>query len=366
MRTTDRRRFGRIAILCVIPQLAFSAHFTDRVGAQEPVRVVTTLSVYASLAKEIGGDAVQVESIADPVVDAHFIRPTPSFALSVRNADLFVTTGLDLELWVPALLDRAGNASVSDGGTGYVTAYTGITMLDVPTTISRREGDVHIYGNPHLHTDPLRSLQVARNITTGLSRVDPARRETWEAGLADLTDRIHRALFGDELVEILGGPTLEQLALAGTLDGFLASNQLEGASLTDRLGGWLARARPLKGLSLVCYHRNWTYFEDRFGVTCDRYVEPRPGLPATPRHLSDLVKHMHDHAHGHHRTGGPGIVLAANYFDANQVRAIAQRGGSRAAVVALYPGGADGVDTYFDLVDHWICLLYTSPSPRDL
>jgi hypothetical protein len=203
---------------------------------------------------------------------------------------------------------------------------------------------------------------VARNITTGLRRVDPSRRAVWDAGLADFEDRIYRALFGDELVEILGGETLERLALNGGLDVFLASNTLDGAPLSRRLGGWLARARPLRGLTLVCYHTNWAYLQDRFGVTCDAYVEPRPGLPATPRHLSRLVGHMHDNQHGHEH--GPAIVFAANYFDADQVRAIAQRGGGRAAIVALYPGGAEGVETYFDLVDHWIDTLLEAARRR--
>jgi zinc/manganese transport system substrate-binding protein len=319
---------------------------TSPVRGQEPVRVVTTLAVYASIAEEVGGEGVEVESIAGPVVDAHFVRPTPSFAVTVRNADVFVTTGLDLELWVPALLDRAGNAAVSEGGQGYVAAHTGIQLLDVPATVSRSEGDVHIYGNPHLHTDPLRALQVARNITTGLRRVDPARQAVWGEGLSRFADRIHRALFGDELVDILGGESLERLALAGTLDDFLQSNQLEGRPLSERLGGWLARARPLKGLDIICYHKNWAYLEDRFGVTCAEYVEPRPGIPATPRHLSRLVGHMHEHGHQ--------IVLAANYFDDSSVRAVAGRGEGRAVVVPLYPGGADGVTTYFDLIDYWI------------
>jgi zinc/manganese transport system substrate-binding protein len=346
MRRTDAAlRFASIAALGLMLVLGPAAPVRP-VAGQEPVRVVTTLAVYAVLAEEVGGDAVDVESIAGPVVDAHFIRPTPSFAVTVRNADVFVTTGLDLELWVPALLDRAGNAAVTEGGPGYVTAYSGITMLDIPETVSRSEGDVHIYGNPHLHTDPLRALQVARNIAVGLRRVDPARTDVWDEGLASFADRIHRALFGGELVDILGGPTLERLALAGTLDDFLDSNELEGRPLSTRLGGWLARARPLKGLDIICYHKNWAYLEDRFGVTCAEYVEPRPGIPATPRHLSRLVGHMHDHAHH--------VVLAANYFDDGAVRAVAHRGEGRAVVVPRYPGGAPGVVTYFDLIDYWI------------
>ncbi|MEJ2153685.1 MAG: metal ABC transporter substrate-binding protein, partial [Gemmatimonadota bacterium] len=86
-----------------------------------PLRVVTTLPIYATLTRAIGGDEVEVTSIANPNEDAHFVRPKPSFALDLRRADMFVTTGLDLELWVPTLLDKAGNAKVSEGGQGYVT-----------------------------------------------------------------------------------------------------------------------------------------------------------------------------------------------------------------------------------------------------
>jgi len=186
-----------------------------------PLKVVATLPVYAEIAKEIGGDEVETSAIANPNEDPHFVRPRPSFALDLRRADAFITTGLDLELWVPTLLDRAGNAQVLEGGKGYITAYTGITLLDIPVAADRSAGDVHIYGNPHLTTDPLRTLQVARNITTGLKRVAPDRASVFEAGLAKFQDKIYRKLFGDRLVELLGGPTLEQLAFNGTLFQFL-------------------------------------------------------------------------------------------------------------------------------------------------
>ena len=136
-----------------------------RPPALAPVRVVATLPVYADIVKQIGGDQVEVTSIAGPSEDAHSVRPKPSFALDLRRADMFVTTGLDLELWVPALLDKANNPRVLEGGRGYVTAYSGIELLQIPATADRSAGDVHIYGNPHLHTDPLRTIQIARNVT---------------------------------------------------------------------------------------------------------------------------------------------------------------------------------------------------------
>jgi len=307
----------------------------------EPVQVVTTQPVYASLAREIGGEHVRVVSIARPAEDPHSVRPKPSFAAEIRRADLFITTGLDLELWVPPLLDKAGNSRVMEGGPGYVTAYTGIRLLDVPAVVDRSAGDVHIYGNPHLHTDPLRVLQITRNITTGLKRVAPERAQDFDARLAAFTERIHRRLFGDELVELLGGETLAKLAEAGTLHSFLATNVLDGAPLADRLGGWLAAAAPLRGREVVCYHKNWSYFEERFGIDCAAYVETKPGIPPTPRHVAELLELM--------RTRGIEVILAADYFDPRKVETVAQRAGARAVIVPL---AVDG--DYFQLVDRWV------------
>ena len=245
-----------------------------------PVRVVTTLPVYADLVRKIGGAEVEVSSIASPNEDAHFVRPKPSFAVRIRRAELFITTGLDLELWVPTLLDRAGNSEVSEGGRGYVTAYTGITLLDIPASADRSGGDVHIFGNPHLVTDPLRALQVARNITVGLKRIAPERSRVWDEGLARLTDEVHRRLFGDRLVELLEGELLTQLAFEGTLHSFLESEEFEGTRLLDELGGWLGTAESFRGRDIICYHKNWAYLEDRSAFAAPTMW--RPSLASRP------------------------------------------------------------------------------------
>ena len=311
-----------------------------------PVRVVATLPVYASLAREIGGAEVTAISIADPGEDAHFVRPKPSFALELKRADLFITTGLDLELWVPTILDKAGNPDVLEGGRGYVSAHTGITLLDIPAAADRSAGDVHIYGNPHLHTDPLRALQIARNIAAGLTRVAPDRRGVWESNLASFEDRLHRRLFGERLVEALGGPTLERLALSGGLTRFLGTQQHEGRPLRELLGGWLKQAEALEGQRILCYHKSWAYFEQRFGVTCADYVEVKPGIPPTPRHVARLVELM--------RGGGVRVLLAETYFDRARVDAVAQRGGATAVVVPMQTGARGAVGDYFGLVDVWV------------
>jgi ABC-type Zn uptake system ZnuABC Zn-binding protein ZnuA len=274
------------------------------------------------------------------------VRPKPSYALSLRRADMFISTGLDLELWAPALLDKAGNAKVMEGRPGYVTAYTGITLLDIPASADRSQGDVHLFGNPHIYTDPLRTLQAARNITTGLKRVAPDRAAVWDAGFARYQTETWNRLFGARLVGLLGGETLEQLALGGTLMSFLQSNQYEGAPLMNNLGGWLKQGERLRGLDVICYHKNWVYFEDRFGMRCAEYVEAKPGIQPTPGHVARLIELM--------RNQGITILVAASYFDQSRVEGVANRGGATAVRLPMQTGGRPGVNTYFDLVDLWI------------
>ena len=315
----------------------------------EPLRVVTTIPDYAWAAREIGGDLVSVEAICRGDQDAHFVRPKPSFQMRLRQADLFVTTGLDLELWVPTLLDAAGNRQVLEGAPGYVAAWTGVELLDKPATLSRSEGDVHVYGNPHVHTDPLNMVIVARNVLAGLVKVDPANAELYRERQEALEDRLHRRLFGDELVDLLGGDTLARLARSDKLWSFLEGKEYprgSGRSLATRIGGWLEQAAPLRGQPLIGYHKNWVYFGRRFGLEIAGYVEPKPGIPPTPRHVETIIKLIRDQ--------GIRVILSANYFDPAKPQAIADRTGARVVTVPLYSRGEPGIDGYEQLLDAWI------------
>jgi hypothetical protein len=197
---------------------------------------------------------------------------------------------------------------------------------------------------------------VARNITTGLKRVAPDRTARWDQGLAELTTRIHEALFGAQLVEMLGGETLEQLALQGTLFSFLEQEEFEGAPLLTRLGGWLEAAEPFRGRQIICYHKNWAYFEDRFGVTCADYVEAKPGIPPTPGHVARLIDRMQNE--------DLDVLLAAAYFDGDKVETVARRGGATPVIVPLQPG-ARNVQDYFDVVNLWVTSLANAVASSD-
>ncbi len=312
----------------------------------DKVKVVTSLTTYGAIAREIVGDRGTVSSIATGDENPHYVQPKPSFVPTLSEADVFVTTGLDLELWVPALLDKANNPKVAEGGPGYVAAYAGIDLLDVPTSFSRTEGDIHAYGNPHIWTDPLNAVQIARNILTGLRRVSPGDADYFAAREKDFEDRMYRALFGDELVRLLGGPTLATLDRQGKLLAFLQAKQYQGAPLIGRLGGWLKEALPLRGKALACYHKEWDYFSRQYELPCVVYIEPKPGIPPTPGHVLEVINAMREQ---HIR-----VLLSTNYYDRNQVREVAEKTGAQAVIVPSNTNGSPGVNTYFDLMNLWI------------
>ncbi len=314
--------------------------------AAAPVKVVTSLTTYGAIAREIVGDHGTVTSIAQGDEDPHFVQPKPSFVAVLRDADLFVTTGLDLELWVPALLDRANNRKVSEGGPGYVTAYTGITLLEVPTSLNRSEGDIHADGNPHIHTDPLNAIIIARNILTGLTRVDAADAAYFTQREADFEKRILEATMGADLVAALTPATAFNLLKTDKLAGFLATTKYQGKPLSDKLGGWLKTAEAFKGKEMACYHKEWAYFTHRYGITCADYIEAKPGIPPTPRHVEDIIALM--------KQRKIPVLFASNYFDHSQIQQVAEKTGAKAVVVPENTHGAPGVETYFDLMNAWV------------
>jgi ABC-type Zn uptake system ZnuABC Zn-binding protein ZnuA len=304
------------------------------------LKVVTTLTSYASIARHVGGDRVQVASIS-----RHFVKPKPSLALMLRDADLFVTTGLDLEIWAPTLVDKSGNRRIRDGQPGFVAASEGVRMLDVPASATRSAGDIHVYGNPHIHTSPINAKVIAANIARGLTRVDPAGATAYEKNLVTFRRRIDVALYGERLVELLGAETLDALAKKGTLIEFLKDQTYEDRPLIEELGGWLGRATDLRGKKLIAYHKNWSYFAELFGLEIVDYVEVKPGIPPSARHVHRLIDEIEQQ--------GIGVLLSATYFDAGKPRVIAERTGCKVVRVPLGSGGDEAPD-YLRLIDLWL------------
>ena len=329
-----------------LPPYRLAALPPYRLAALPPIKVVTSLTTYGAIAREILGDRGTVTSIAQGDEDPHFVQPKPSFVALLRDADLFVTTGMDLELWVPALLDRAGNRKILEGGAGYVAAFKGIDLLEVPTSLSRSQGDIHVDGNPHIHTDPLNGIVIARNILEGLQRVSPANASYFEDREKDFEIRVLEATMGATLVEVLTPAAAYQLLKGDKLYDFLDKQKYRGKPLRDQLGGWLKQAEVFRGKEMACYHKEWAYFSRRFDVACIAYIEAKPGIPPTPGHVQEVIALM--------RQRKTPVLFASNYFDRKQIQQVAERTGARAVIVPENTGGAPGVNTYFDLLNTWI------------
>ena len=337
----------RILMLMTVLPTAVSFSEPGAQQRQKPVlRVVTTLPDYAFVAESVGADRISVEAIVRGDQDAHFIRPKPSFATALRDADVFVSTGLDLELWAQTVIDTSGNRRIRSGQAGYVSAAAGIKLLEKPEAISRAEGGVHIYGNPHITVSPVNMKAVADNIVTGLIKNDPAAAEFYRRNLEQFHKRIDESLFGPELVDMLGGETLCTLAEQGKLIRFLREHKHESKPLVEYLGGWMKKMLPMQGTPIVTYHKNWVYFVKLFGLEEAGTVEPKPGIPPSPKHVTSLITLMRDR--------NIEVILAATYFDEQKIITVASRTNAEAVIVPLYVGGAADVDDYFKLVDFWI------------
>lgn len=317
--------------------------------AQDKINVVTTLSTYADIAEKIGGAKVSVKYIVPGDQDAHFVRPKPSYAVLLNDADLFVTTGLDLEMWVPALVDMSKNNNIRSGQPGYVAAYDGIDLLEKPDVMSREGGDLHIYGNPHITSSPLNMLNVASNIAIGLENVDPANSEYYQSNLKIFNDKIYEWMFGVELVKLMGGKLLVKLSNSGQIIDFISRKEYKGKKMIQYLGGWMKDGLFLKDKKIVAYHKNWIYLKNLLGFEIVGYVEPKPGIPPSPKHVEQLIQKMKDN--------NIKIVLTANYFDKSKVKNICEKVGATPVIVPLYVRGNNETENIFKLYDFWIAKL---------
>jgi ABC-type Zn uptake system ZnuABC Zn-binding protein ZnuA len=334
-------RIYRIALAAVIVAAALTGS-ADAL-AKKKVKVVATVTTYGYIARQVGGDRVQVETLVKGDQDPHFVQPKLSLAEKLAAADVFIDTGLDLEMWVPALQDAAGNKKIQSGAVGYISASKGCTLLEVPKIADRKEGDVHIYGNPHLYNSPIAQRQIAMNIATGLGKVDPEGKDLYKKNARAFVERIDEALFGPELVKILGGDKLAKLAEKGKLVPFLESNTYKDRPLIDFLGGWLEKAMPLRGKKIVAYHKNWAYFSRIFGFSIIEFVEPKPGIPPSPKHVKKVVETI--------KKNDIKVLLAATYYDMSKVKAVANKSGVTPVIVGITVDGQKGQDDVFKVTE---------------
>jgi ABC-type Zn uptake system ZnuABC Zn-binding protein ZnuA len=274
------------------------------------LNVVTSTTDMTALAQEVGGDRISVESIAKGYQDPHFVEAKPSFLLKLRQADLLITVGLQLEIgWLPPLITQSGNRHVQVGAEGYLDASQFAEILEIPTgVVTRAMGDVHPLGNPHYWLDPDNGRRVAHGIARKLGELDPADSAYFQQRFQDFDKRLSAA---------------EQK--------------------------WDAEMAPYHGRKIVTYHNSITNFAKHFHLDVIGYVEPRPGIPPTPSHTIELIGLM--------KRENCKLVLVEPYFDLKTPNSIGAATGAKVLVYLPSVGGEPQVKTYFDLFDYDIGLL---------
>jgi ABC-type Zn uptake system ZnuABC Zn-binding protein ZnuA len=310
-------------------------------GAARPLRVATTVPDLGSLVREIGGDQVAVTVFAKGTEDFHSIEAKPSFIKTLSEADLFIQMGMEMEQgWVPVLQQNARNAKVLPGARGFLDASMVITPLEVPSgTVDRSMGDVHPAGNPHYLVDPINGLLVAQLIRNKLIELRPERQKYFEERYSNFRQRLGAALVGEALAKKYDVEKLAVLFEAGKLSDFLRSQGEESL-----LGGWFALMLPYRGAKVVADHNTWPYFARRFGISVIGFLEPKPGLPPTTRHLNELIENM--------RPQGVKVILANPYFDPRFAQFVAERTGAQVVNIAHMVGARPGTDDYIAMIDY--------------
>lgn len=288
----------------------FCAACPPPVGAESKLKIMTATTDLAALAQEIGGDKVEVESVARGYQDPHFVEAKPSFLLKLRRADLLIVVGLELEIgWLPPLITQSTNPKIQVGAPGYFDASRYAKILEIPTgVVTRAEGDVHPLGNPHYWLDPENGLRIAKGIQDKLSEMRPNDTAYFAQRYDSFVQRIKQA---DEK--------------------------------------WLAEMKPYAGRKIVTYHRSWPNFAEHFNLNVVGYVEPRPGIPPSPQHTVELIGLM--------KRDGIKVIAVEPYFDLKTPNAVARDTGGQVVVLMPSVGGEKEITDYFKLFDYDIAKL---------
>jgi zinc/manganese transport system substrate-binding protein len=273
-------------------------------GAAKKIRVVTTIPDLADMTRQIGGDLVDVTSLATGVEDIHAVPMKPSFAVLLNRADVVVLMGLEAEhAFLPALLEASRNPRIRRDQPGYIDASIYVRVLEAPTRIDRSLGDQHPMGNPHINLDPVRAKSMVRAIAEGLSRNFPEHASTFEKNATAYTKELDAAI-----------------------------------------ARWQQEAAPLKGKKLVSYHPDLIYFAERFGMENFGTIELRPGVDPTPAHIADLIERM--------RQAKVDLVVRESHYPAGLAETVAKSTGAKLVELPAMAGGRPETKTYISFIDY--------------
>lgn len=284
----------------LIQLLVFVTAILPFSGAMAQIKVFACEPEWAALTQLLGGDKVDVYSATHARQDPHHIQARPSLIARLRNADLAVCTGAELEVgWMPMLRRRARNPKVLPGRPGYFEATDHVQMLEIPDQLDRADGDVHAEGNPHIHLDPRRILQVSEALSKRLQTVDPENASTYQANWLVFDERWRQAI-----------------------------------------EDWQQRARPLSGMKAVVHHREWVYLLGWLSIQRVGSLEPNPGVPPTLSHLATLRE-----------MGKPDLIIASPLNDPKPAGWLHEQNGAPVIILPQTVGAVENSNDLFGFFD---------------
>jgi ABC-type Zn uptake system ZnuABC Zn-binding protein ZnuA len=329
--------------VCIVTALACSACWSGAALGMEPapLKIVATVPDLGSIAKEVGGDQVEVTTLVKGAEDPHFLEARPSFIKAASAADAFVQVGLELEVgWAPPIIQNSRNPRIQAGAPGFIEAAEAVQVMGVPSgPIDRSMGDVHPAGNPHFLTDPLQGIKVARLLADRFSRLRPAERAGFESRADAFAGRVHAALVGEELAKKYDTEKLAILFERGTLEEFL-----KGQGDESKLAGWLGQLSGHTGAKVVADHDLWPYFSRRFGIVVVGFLEPKPGISPTTGHLRGIIEMM--------KAQGVRLIIQSPYFDPRHAEFVSRETGAKAITLAHQVGSRPGTDDYIAMTNY--------------
>jgi zinc/manganese transport system substrate-binding protein len=291
----------------ILKSLLVMALVTSALTVQAKLNVICTTPDLASLAQAVGGDKIEITTLARPTEDPHFVDAKPSFIVKLNRADALIEGGAELEIgWLPPLLTGARNPKLATGAPGYILANEGIQMLEVPKALDRSEGDIHAAGNPHFLVDPDNAKVIAHHLAEAFCRLDQANCAIYQANLKKFLEE-----------------------------------------LDAKMVAWQKQLAPFKGEAIVAYHNSWVYFAKRFGLKIDLFLEPKPGIPPSPAHLASVIAKMKaEQAH---------VIIVDPYLNRRTAETVARNTGATVVDVAQMPGGVKGTEGgYIALMDYLV------------
>lgn len=294
------KKYIRVMIVCLCFLMLPNILRAD----EKKLNVVATQTIFADLVKQIGGDRVEVSAVASPRYNIHFIQPKPSDVRRVGRADLYVNSGLDLEAWSDPLLEAAGKPELFRGGARNVDVSRGIRLLGVPDhPVTRAEGDIHAFGNPHFHMNPENARIIARNILVRLQEVDPVNSDYYSERAREFEAR-----------------------------------------LDAKIDEWKILTADLDGKEIISYHEDILYFADFLGLKVKEYLEPKPGIPPSPKHLQFLKEYAAaNHVHA---------IVMPTYYPKGAAEVLANRINGHVVTIAQGVGEVPGTDDFFGFFDY--------------